>query len=102
MLTYSYYIACPPAVRPVIIASKKSVGLCLLQLQLILFRTLTHIGYCECSVFRCCAQSLHMERVGKMICDSQSGYEDGARKQHILKKRRGAAAAMAADLTEVE
>ena len=24
--------------------------------------------------------SLHMERVGKIFCDSQSDYEDGARK----------------------
>ena len=42
-----------------------------------------------------------MERVGKIICDSQSDYEDGARKQHNLKKRTGAAAAIAADLAEV-
>ena len=42
-----------------------------------------------------------MERVGKIICDCQSDYEDGARKQHILKKRTGAAAAIAADLAKV-
>ena len=42
-----------------------------------------------------------MGRVGKIICDSQSDYKDGARKQHMLKGRRGAAAAIAAGLTEV-
>ena len=43
-----------------------------------------------------------MERVGKIICDSQSDYEDGARTQPILKKRTGAAAAISADLAEVD
>ena len=43
-----------------------------------------------------------MDRVGKIICDSQSDYEDGARKQHILKKRTGAAAAIAADIAEID
>ena len=44
-----------------------------------------------------------MERVGSIICDSQSDYKDGARKQHILEKRTsGAAAAIAADLAEVD
>ena len=99
MLTYTYYIAWPPAINQAI-ASKKAVGL-LLKLQLILFRTLIYIGYCGCFVFRCCARSLYIERVGKIICDSQSDYEDGARKQHNLKKRTGAAAAIAADLAEV-
>ena len=51
--------------------------------------------YCGCFVFRCCAQLLHMEKVGKIICDSQSDYEDGARKKHL--KKKGAAAAIAAD-----
>ena len=40
--------------------------------------------------------------MGKIICDSQSDYEDGARKQHILKKRTGVAAALAADLAKVD
>ena len=43
-----------------------------------------------------------MERVGKIICDSQSDFEDGARKQHILKKTTGAAAAIAAVLAKVD
>ena len=43
-----------------------------------------------------------MERVGKIFCDSQSDYEDGARKQHILKKRTGAAAAIAANFADVD
>ena len=43
-----------------------------------------------------------MERVGKIICDSQLHYVDGAGKQHILKKTTGAAAAIAADLAEVD
>ena len=42
-----------------------------------------------------------VERVGKISCDSQADYEDGARKQHMLKRRRGAAAAIAAGLAEV-
>ena len=43
-----------------------------------------------------------MERVGKIICDSLSDNEDGARKQHFLKKRTGAVAEIAADLAEVD
>ena len=43
-----------------------------------------------------------MERVGKIICDSQSDYEDGARKQHMLKRKRAAAATTAAGIAEVD